>query len=179
MKLSTEVMSLIGLVTGISSLIFSGVTWKMAETGCCHSHDINNTQHAHKNHTHKEMIFIPMLVHQNGITKVALKRLDKDVGALFEDLGKAYAREKMNPKELQKSMTADENRIKSETWTKSGTKRKKTYEKINDNTKYIEVVYKDLNSRVIAVRKIADRNTKEIEKTRMFLKNHGRNVSET
>ena len=56
-------------------------------------------------------------------------------------------------------------------------KAKKTYEKIEDNSLRIENLHHNLNSRVIAVRGIADKNTREIEKTRMFLKNHGKNVS--
>ena len=175
MKIPTEVMSLMGMLLGVSSLIFSGVTWKMTEAEGRHRHDMGHTQHISQNHTHKD---ISMLIHQNSITraelaagKMALKRVDKDVGALFEDLGKAYQRGKMHPKELEKSMTASVKKSSSQTLSSP----KKTYEKINDNTEYIEGVYKNLNRRLTVAREIADRNSRKIKYIQKFLEDHTKN----
>ena len=101
---------------------------------------------------------------------MTLKRLDIDIQTLFDDLGEANKRvkeQKFHTESLQKSMAVNRNRTKSEI--------KKTYEKIEDNT-VIENLHHNFNSRIIGVENKVENKVENILK---FLKNHGKNVTDT
>ena len=100
-----------------------------------------------------------------------MKRLDKDIETLFDDLGTTYKRQKPHTELLQSPMAVNTN--------KTETGFKKTYEKIKDIEVMVENYYRNLNSRVIAVRGIADKNTRRIVNAQRFLEDHGKNVSRT
>ena len=145
-----NVMNVVSIMSGISALIFSAVTFTNTEVM---KKDVNKH--------HQELSIIPTLTKQNNVTRAelgaSLKRLDKDVGKLFDDLGKAYERQQKYKAEFKKAMAVKFNKTKF--------KILKTYEKINHNTEYIEGVYKNLDERLTSV----ERRVMYIQK---FLEDH-------
>ena len=140
----SSVMNVVAIMSGISSLIFSGITWTNTEVV---KKDI-------KRH-HNDLVSIPDLKIYRNESKNFLKRLDKDVDILFNDLGKANDRTRVSTEMILKSIGKNRNRTKNEI--------KNTNEKIKSNSEMIEMYYKNLDSRIIAIRSIVDRNKRRFE----------------
>ena len=166
MKVPTsELMSFFGILTGISSLIFTGFTWQMTN------------ELKEKDHTHNEMSVLNSsiidLSHQRSVMKTTLKRLDTDIQTLFDDLGEANKRvkdQKAYTVKLEKLMAVNRDRTKS--------KIRKTYEKIENNTKAIEDLDLNFNSRIIGLK---NKMNNKIDHIRRYMESHHhkRNVSDT
>ena len=108
-----NVMIVVSIMSGISALIFSAVTFTNTEIVDQKMQMMKKDVNKH----HQELGIIPKLTasgkalsHQNDVMKMSLKRLDKDVQKLFNDLGKAYEREQKNKAEFQKAMAVKLNK---------------------------------------------------------------------
>ena len=155
-----HVINVVSIMSGISALVFSAVTY-------------TNTQVMKKDVSrhHQSLEIIPTLSHQNNVTKVSLKRIDKDVQKLFNDLDKAYEREQKQKAEFQRVMALRVNKTDFEIM--------KTYQKIQYNANMIEAYYKNLNARLIVVERGFKYLKKKVKYLQMLLNNHGKNVTTT
>ena len=158
MKILTvkDILGGVSMMTGLSSLIFSGITWQNTEVA---KKDIRKH--------HDALRVIPDLKSFTNDSLRTLKRLDKDIGILFADLGKYNERTKATKIMMLKSRNKTKKEIR------------KTHEKIKFNSETIENYYKNLNSRLVAVESGVKKNKQRIENTNKFLEAHGKNVSRT
>ena len=155
-----NVMSAVSIMSGISALIFSAVTFTNTEVM---KKDVS------KHHNELGMIDVhtSKLMSYKTESIKSLKRLDRDIQTLFNDLGNAYKREERYTEAM--ALKFNKTRIKI----------MKTYEKIRYNTEMIESTYKYLNSRLIAVEGAVGKNRKKIEYIQKFLEDHTRNKTGT
>ena len=75
----SDAMNVIAVMSGISSLIFSGVTWMNTEI-------VKRETERHHNVLENRMHNISDLSSFKVSSKIFLKRLDKDIDILFSDL---------------------------------------------------------------------------------------------
>ena len=162
-----HVINVVSIMSGISALVLSAVTFTSTQV-------MRTDVSKH----HRELGIIPTLSHLNNVTragldaaKVSLKRIDRDVQKLFNDLGRAYEREQKQKVEFQRVISLKLNTTEFEIM--------KTYKKIKYNADMIEAYYKNLDTRLIVVEKGAEYMKKKIEYLQMLLNNHGKNVTST
>ena len=146
----TTVLNVVATLSGISSLVFSGVTWTNLE-------DTKVDIVKHHDELKNIVPTISDLTQYKNSSNFFLKRLDKDIELLFRDLGRSNERSEIKTDMLLMLFEKNKN---------------KTNGKISDNMLMIENYYKNLNSRLIYARKIIDDNTKNMaEMNRKVIKN--------
>ena len=165
----THVINVVSIMSGISALILSSITWT-------NTRDMGHG-HGHKNHTHSEMSVLNSsiidLAHQKIIAENNIKRLDTDIQTLFDDLGESNKRQKLSADALRSSV----NRTMTEN-------NRKTYEKINDIQEMTEKSYDSLDQRANEMNKKVIKNSRDIRVVKTWLSKHTKdehkeNVTET
>ena len=177
-----NVMNVVSIMSGISALILSAVTF--TNTGV-----LRAELGAAKKDMNKHHQVIPTLSASNNMTRaslenlaytanISLKRLDKDVGKLFNDLGKSFERQKKHKAEFQKLMVP---RMSETEFRHMKTYRKinHNHEKIKSNSERIEVVYGSLNERLGSVERSVKYIKGKIEYLEKILNNHTKNKTGT
>ena len=163
----SDVVNVIALMSGISSLIFSGVTWT----------NLENTKTEigkHHNELKNNVPSISDITRYKNSSEIFLKRLDRDIDILFRDLGKLNERSNVKTKNLRLTL-------------ENGTM--DTNEKIRKNTENLEMSYKNLNQRLSRARGIINtqvrdmsemnrkviKNTRDLKVLKIFLRKHTKN----
>ena len=99
----SDAMSVIAIMSGISNLIFSVVTWKNTEI----------VKRETKRY-HNDLKKIIELTQYKNESKKFLKRLDKDIGILFNDLGRGNERSEIILMKIRKNNNHNKNVSKTE-----------------------------------------------------------------